>query len=218
MDDATGTVPAAILCREEDTSSYLLLVNKLVRQRGLPLAIYSDRHPVFKFTGDTARYPADPTQFARALDELGIRQIFARSPQAKGIVERAARTFQDWLVTEPRLAGAASIDEANEVLEHFIPGFNEKFAVQAQGDCPAYRCLEHSVCLDRILCFKTVARCPGTTPSSTRDAHCSCCLTKLVRPTPECMSRSRRTWMASLWCDIKERLSPRRRLRRIRPS
>ena len=88
------------------------------------------------------------------MEELGIRQILARSPQAKGRVERAAGTFQDRLVTELRLHGAASITEANEVLNRFISRFNEKFGVKAEQDCPAYRCLEESVSLDGILCFK----------------------------------------------------------------
>ena len=154
VDDATGTVPAAMFSEEEDTPSYFLLMNKLIQQCGIPLAIYSDRHPVFKFTGDTSRYPAGPTQFARAMEELGTRQIFAGSPQAKGRVERAAGTFQDRLVSELRLAGSATIAEANEVLDNFIPRFNERFGVQAEQDCPAYRCLEQSVSLDRILCFK----------------------------------------------------------------
>ena len=154
VDDATGTVPAALFCREEDTPSYFLLMGKLIQQRGIPLALYSDRHPVFKFTGDIDRYPAGPTQFARAMEELGIRQIFARSPQAKGRVERAAGTFQDRLVTELRLAGAATITEANQVLNSFLPRFNEKFGVQAEQDCPAYRSLEQSVSLDGVLCFK----------------------------------------------------------------
>ena len=73
---------------------------------------------------------------------------------SKGRVERAAGTFQDRLVSELRLAGSATIAEANEVLNNFIPRFNERFGVQAEQDCPAYRCLEQSVSLDRILCFK----------------------------------------------------------------
>ncbi len=35
-----------------------------------------------------------------------------------------AGTFQDRLVTELRLAGAATIDDANRVLADFLPRFN----------------------------------------------------------------------------------------------
>ena len=81
--------------------------------------------------------------------------IFARSPQAKGRVERAAATFQDRLITELRLAGIATITEANEVLNSFLPLFNEKFGVQAEQSILAYgRLLKQSVSLDQILCFK----------------------------------------------------------------
>ena len=52
------------------------------------------------------------------------------------------------------LAGAATITEANEVLNSFLPRFDEKFGVQAEQDCPAYRSLEQSVSLDGILSFK----------------------------------------------------------------
>jgi hypothetical protein len=88
------------------------------------------------------------------MEELGIRQIFARSPQAKGRVERTAGTFQDRLVTELRLAGVTTIDEANEVLHRFLPRFNEKFGVPAEHSSVAYRSMESSVSLDQILCFK----------------------------------------------------------------
>ena len=119
MDDATGTVPDALFSQEEDTRGYFLLMEGLIRQCGIPLAVYSDRHAVFKHTGEPRQKPAGPTQFARAMEELGIRQIFARSPQAKGRVERTAGTFQDRLVTELRLAGVTTIDEANAVLHRF---------------------------------------------------------------------------------------------------
>ena len=62
------------------------------------------------------------TQFANVIRELGIQQIFALSPQAKGRVERMAETFQDRLVTELRLAGASTMDQAKEVLREFCPG------------------------------------------------------------------------------------------------
>ena len=66
VDDATGTVPAAMFCQEEDTPSHFLIMNRLITRHGIPIAIYSHRHPVFRFTGDIDRYPAGPTQFARA--------------------------------------------------------------------------------------------------------------------------------------------------------
>ena len=86
MDYATGTVPAALFCRKEDTPSHFLLMNKPIQQCGILLAFYNDRHPVIKFTGDIDRYPAGPTQFARTMEELGIRQNFARSARAKELV------------------------------------------------------------------------------------------------------------------------------------
>ena len=116
---------------------------------------YSDRPPIFKFTGDIDRYPAGPTQFDRAMDEVGTRMISPGSPQAKGRVDRAAATFQDRLVTELRLAGAATITEAEEVLNSFLPRFNEKFGVQAEQSIPAYRRLEQSVPLNQNLVLQT---------------------------------------------------------------
>ena len=154
VDDATGTVPDALFSQEEDTRGYFLLMEGLIRRCGMPLAVYSDRHAVFKHTGEVGRKPAGPTQFARSMEELGIRQIFATSPQAKGRVERTAGTFQDRLVTELRLAGVTTIDEANAVLHRFLPRFNEKFGVPAEHASVAYRPMESSVSLDQILCFK----------------------------------------------------------------
>ena len=95
-----------------------------------------------------------PTQFIRAMGELSIEQIFARSPQAKGRVERMNGTFQDRLVSELRLAGAATIDQANAVLRDFLPRFNNQFRVPAQQSPAAYRSLASSLHLERILCFK----------------------------------------------------------------
>ena len=91
VDDATGCVPGALFCDHEDTSSYFLLMQGLLRRRGIPLALYTDRYAVFKHRSEY--HPAGtPTQFGRAMEELGTRLIFALSPQAKGRVERTAGT------------------------------------------------------------------------------------------------------------------------------
>ena len=156
VDDATGTVANAVFQPEEDTRGYFLLLKGLIRSYGIPLAIYGDCHGVFKFAGKPRHIPqpVGPTHFTRAMQELGIEQVFARSPQAKGRVERMAGTFQDRLVSELRLAGARTIDQANAVLQEFLPRFNQQFRVPAQQPQGAYRPLDSSLVLERVLCFK----------------------------------------------------------------
>ena len=90
-----------------------------------------------------------PSSVAR-WTSLAIQLIFAQSPQAKGRVEHAAGTFQDRLVTELRLADATTIDDANHVLEGFLPRFNGRFKVPARESEAAYRAVdEGDVRLDR---------------------------------------------------------------------
>ena len=48
VDDATGSVVNALFCEQEDTNSYFRLMQGLLRRGGIPLALYTDRHPVFK--------------------------------------------------------------------------------------------------------------------------------------------------------------------------
>ena len=96
---------------------------EVVRRRGVPLAFYSDRHRIFQ---SEAREPLTleeelagkplPTQVRRVLDELGVTWIGARSPQAKGRVERLWRTLQDRLYQELRLANISTLDQANAAL------------------------------------------------------------------------------------------------------
>ena len=156
VDDATGTVANAVFRPEEDTRGYLLLMEGIIRSYDIPLASYGDRHSVFKFNGKPRHVsqPACPTKFTRTMGELGIEQIFARSPQAKGRVERMAGTFQDRLVSELRLAKTSTMEQANVLLGDFLARFNAQFRVPAQQDRAAYRSLASSLHLERILCFK----------------------------------------------------------------
>ena len=161
VDDATGAVVHALFRPAEDARGYFLLMEEVVRCRGIPLALYSDRHAVFRASAQQRAGGEASTQFARAMAELGVRLIFARSPQAKGRVERMAGTFQDRLVTELRLASATTIAEAQTVLERFLPRFNARFAVAARQREPAWRPLDPALDLGAILAFRhtrTVAR------------------------------------------------------------
>ena len=154
VDDATGTVAQAAFRTTEDTRGYLVLLEGLVRQWGIPLALYSDRHSAFKYNARQKPVPVETTQFARVMRELGIQQIFALSPQAKGRVERTAGTFQDRLITELRLAGATTVEQAKAVLQQFLPRFNRRFGVPARCPEPAFRPLRRDLPVEQVLCFK----------------------------------------------------------------
>ena len=154
VDDATGTVAQAVFRTTEDTRGYLVLLESLVRQWGIPLAIYSDRHAAFKYNARQKPVPVETTQFARVMRGLGIQQIFALSPQAKGRVERMLETFQDRLATELRLAGASNIDEASLVLQEFLPRFNARFSLAAEQPETAYRPVPAELSLTEAICLK----------------------------------------------------------------
>ena len=153
VDDATGTVVNALFCEQEDSRSYFLLLRGLIQRRGLPLALYTNRHPVFKHRSEY-QPSGTATQFGRAMEELGVQLIFALSPQAKGRVERTAGTFQDRLITELRLSGAATMEEAKAVLKQFLPRYNRRFGVPPRCPEPAFRPVGPELSLGQILCFK----------------------------------------------------------------
>lgn len=159
VDDATGTIPFAVFREHEDSQGYFRLLWGICHERGIPLAVYTDRHAVFQppprsyESLEESLSKRGRTQVGRALYELAVCQVFARSPEAKGRIERMAGTFQDRLVSELRLAGATTMEDANEVLWEFLPRFNERFGVPAADIENAYRPLPDDD-LSRILCFK----------------------------------------------------------------
>src|SRR5919106_911039 len=136
VDDATGTAPYALFQEQGDTRGYLSLLQGIIERRGIPLAVYTDGHAVFQ----PRRGPPDlsqvsrkgpSTQWSRALEELGITQIPAHSPQAKGRVE-----------------------QANQVLAGFLPQFNQRFGVPAAQPESAYRPGDPELDLGSVLCIK----------------------------------------------------------------
>lgn len=161
IDDATGKVPFALFRLQEDSVGYFMLLKGIVLRKGIPLALYHDRHSIFE---PSCREPLslaeqlsghrDPTQFGRLLEELGIASISARSPQAKGRIERLWGTFQDRLVSEMRLKGISSPEEANRFLKSFLPDYNRRFAVPAAQEGSAYRALPEGFDPELFFCFK----------------------------------------------------------------
>lgn len=171
IDDATGIVTGATFRDQEDAAGYLVVLRDTVRRHGVPVAVYRDRHGIFE-TPERASLTLEeqladqrsPTQFGRSLAELGIGSIAARSPQAKGRIERLWGTFQDRLVVELRLAGAADREAANRVLARFVSRFNRRFAVPATNPTPAWGPRPAAAELERIcaLRYRRVVAHDGT--------------------------------------------------------
>src|SRR6266851_2326245 len=110
QDDATGKILAAQFFPSETTFGYLCLLHQMVCRYGVPLALYGDHSGIFVRNDDhwtveeQLAGKRQPTQFGRALAQLGISFIAANSPQAKGRVERLWGVLQDRLTSELRLA------------------------------------------------------------------------------------------------------------------
>lgn len=155
IDDATSALLALHFVPDESTLGYFELMRAYFTRYGRPLALYTDRHSIFRLTAETANGETR-TQFGRAMDELEIELICANSPQAKGRIERANATLQDRLLKELRLREICTLTEANAYLEDYRLAHNTRFARLPESDLDAHRPLENDQRLDRIL----VARYP----------------------------------------------------------
>jgi transposase len=161
IDDATGELLALLFRAAEDAQGYFLLVRRIAITHGRPLALYHDRHGIFRVNAkremtlvEQLAGAPEPTQFGRLLDELAITSIAARSPQAKGRVERLFGTLQDRLTSMLRLAGATNEAEATACLPDFLADFNSRFTVAAAEAGGCYRAMDAERDPDTLFCFK----------------------------------------------------------------
>lgn len=144
IDDATSRVVMRFF-PADSTLTNMALLREYFRRQGRPQAIYADRASHFTTTrqASAAEQLAGreaETQIQRALRELDIEYIPARSPQAKGRVERSFGTAQDRLVKELRLADISTIAQANEFLEReFMPWWNRHLTVAPANSTNAHR-------------------------------------------------------------------------------
>jgi len=133
LDDADGRILYARFVEQEGTRSTLEAIAHVLRRQGRFCELYTDRGSHFCRTAKAGQGPAEEQagQVARVLRTLGIRQILARSPEARGRSERCFGTLQGRLPQELRLHGIRSYQQANRYLDDiFIPDFNRRFTVQ----------------------------------------------------------------------------------------
>ena len=157
QDDATNKVVGAEFFPSETALGYFRVFRGVLRRYGLPLSLYGDRCGVFVRNDhhwtreEELAGRQQPTQFGRALQQLGVTFIPAHSPQAKGRIERLWGVFQDRLRSELRLAGAVDLATTNQVLRRFLPDYNRRFGRAPAHAENAWRPAPRD--LDRICCF-----------------------------------------------------------------
>lgn len=141
MDDATSEHYSMFFVEEEGTASSFRGVRDVIEARGLFSSFYSDRGSHYWHTPEAhGKVDKDhPTQFGRAMRQLGIEMIAAYSPEARGRSERAFGTHQGRLPQELALAGITSMAAANRYLaEVYLPAFNTEFAQSAMAEGSAF--------------------------------------------------------------------------------
>jgi len=156
MDDATSELYSAFFVEEEGTWSSLQGVRDTLEAKGLFSSFYSDRGSHYWHTPQAGGKvdKSNPTQFGRAMNELGIGMIAAYSPEARGRSERMFGTLQGRLPNELALYGITEMAAANRFLkEEFLPDFNSRFTVEATEQGSAFVPLLNAK-LDDILCLK----------------------------------------------------------------
>ena len=142
IDDATNETMERFF-PADTTAANMAMIAAYIERHGRPVALYTDRASHFTHTAHRRHrrmLGTDPTQIERALAELDIGLIRARSPQAKGRVERRFGMDQDRLVKAMRLEGISTIDKANQFLQDdYLPKINARFARPAAHRADLHR-------------------------------------------------------------------------------
>jgi hypothetical protein len=147
IDDASGRIFMRF-APSENARDVLAMLRLYVERYGIPREFYVDFGSVYHARKNHL------TDVARALAKLGVKIIYARSPQAKGRVERSNRTHQDRLIKALRRHNIATIDAANEFLDRlYLREHNARFACQSH--LPDVHRTPAGIDLNNIFCFET---------------------------------------------------------------
>jgi transposase len=167
IDDATSRILALWLCTTEQMNGYFHVLDRMMRNYGVPRSIYMDGHTIFFSNGklsiedELEGRKLSLTQFGKALETLCIQPIHALSPQAKGRVERLWGTLQHRLPVDLRVAGIKTIEEANNFLSGYVAKHDKKFAVMPEGVEYAFLPAPTADKLNYILCGREDRKATG---------------------------------------------------------
>lgn len=153
IDDATSKIVWLEFAKSESLEGVMKASWNYFNMHGIPRSFYTDYGSVFSVNTNNPERDKI-TQFERAMKELDVAVIHARSPQAKGRVERSNKTHQDRLVKEMRLQNISTIEAANQFLQtHYMDKHNLKFAKEPADSTNVHRSIDGRN-LNNILCVR----------------------------------------------------------------
>jgi transposase InsO family protein len=148
LDDYSRAILAARAVSADSTMNNLRVLEEAVSRYGPPAVLYSDNGSIFRTTRhgpsrfhayrEAVRAGEVPTQFARALGELGV-VLLPHEPgnaRAKGKLERWNRFFQERVVAEGPYASAEALDAA---LQEWLGYYNTRHHHRMIGTVPYAR-------------------------------------------------------------------------------
>lgn len=149
IDDATGEILCGWFMPTECLEGYTMLLYLLVTNYGIPENIYSDRHTIL-----IALKEGEITHFGHMCEDLGINQIAALSPEAKGKVERMNKTLQNRLLNDIKRFNIKTYEELNKWFNSYYKSYiNKKFAYKPKEKEKAFVKLGKTN-LEYILCTR----------------------------------------------------------------
>jgi len=141
MDDATNEHLSMFFVEQEGTLSSFRAMREIILEKGLCCTFYTDRGSHYWYTPKAGGKvdKNNPTQFGRAMHQLGIEMIAAYSPEARGRSERAFQTHQGRLVNELKFHGITTMEAANQYLDTvYRPMFNARFTEKSAEEGSAF--------------------------------------------------------------------------------
>jgi len=147
IDDCSRYLLYYNLVEMETSWAHIAALEDVALIYGLAYSYYFDSHSIFRFVQGRDSFwrkhykvtdDADP-QVKQILLELGIKVIYALSPQARGKVERPYRWLQDRMVRTCAREGVEKITDGLKVLKAEADRYNFHQVHSTTGEVPYYR-------------------------------------------------------------------------------
>jgi hypothetical protein len=147
IDDYSRKLLFADFFPQETSWSHIQAAQRLMQTYGIPLSFYVDNLRVFRFIQKRDSFwrnhiletdDVDP-QWRQVMLLMGVKVIYALSPQAKGKVERPYRWLQDRIVRTCALEKLTSLEDVRSVLKEEVERYNHHQVHSTTGEIPDIR-------------------------------------------------------------------------------